>query len=187
MRSNVGSLEGPFPISDLAGGEPPPFDGIGAACNIDGNNFDDGYWVMIMDMTGSLYSYIRFDTTWSANVLPISNLAQGDNPFGLNGIGAMLFREKTSDGPSNRYMINKDGTKFSLYYNNPNSYGKVQDIETWAGGGLPFEVKKVGAGIGFYIGNKRYYLLFNYTGTQYCISGDVFGTGTNEFIGPFDL
>jgi thiol-activated cytolysin len=187
MRSNVGSLEGPFPISDLGGGEPPPFDGIGAACNIDGNNFGGGFWVMIMDMTGSQYSYIRHDTAWSSNVNPIGNLAEGNNPFGLNGIGAMVFREKTSDGPSNRYMVNKDGTKFALYYNNPNSYGTVQDIEDWAGGGLPFEVKKVGAGIGFYIGNKRYYLLFNYTGTQYCISGDVFGTGTNEFIGPFDL
>ena len=84
-------------------------------------------------------------------------------------------------------MINKDGTQFSLYTNNPNSFGGVSDISNWANGGLPFDVKKVGAGIGFYIGNKRYYLLFNHTGTQYCISGDVFGTGTNEFIGPFDL
>jgi hypothetical protein len=39
------------------------------------------------------------DTAWSSNVNPIGNLTEGDNPFGLNGIGAMLFREKTSDGP----------------------------------------------------------------------------------------
>jgi len=187
LRSNVGSLEGPFPISDLGGGEPPPFEGIGAACNIDGNNFDGGYWVMIMDLTGSKYSYIRHDTAWSANVNQIGDLAEGENPFALNGIGAMIFRYKSSDGPSNRYMINKDGTIFSLYNNNPNSFGKVEDVMNWAGGGIPFEVKKIGAGIGFYIGQKRFYLLFNHTGTQYCISGDVYGTGTNEFIGPFDL
>lgn len=185
MRSNVGSLEGPFPVSQLGGG-PQPFD-IGAACNIDGNNETDP-WTMIMDKTGSLYSYIRHDGTWSGNdPQPISNLANGVNPFGLNGIGAMLFRYKDPDGPSNRYMINKDGDQFVLYYNNPNSFGSVSDMESWAGGGLPFEVKKVGAGIGFYIGQKRYYMLFSYDGTQYCISGDVFGTGTNEFIGPFDL
>jgi thiol-activated cytolysin len=187
MRSNVGSLEGPFPVSDLGGGEEPPFS-IGAACNIDGNDNGPGFWTMIIDLTGSYYSYIRHDTAWSGNdPQPISDLAEGDNPFGLNGIGALVFREKTAEGPSNRYMINKDGTQFSLYTNNPNSFGGVSDISNWANGGLPFDVKKVGAGIGFYIGNKRYYLLFNHTGTQYCISGDVFGTGTNEFIGPFDL
>jgi thiol-activated cytolysin len=186
LRSNIGALEGPFSIEELGGG-PPPFAGIGAACNIDGNDSGDDPWIMIMDMTGSLYSYIRFDGTWSSNVIPIGNLADGFNPFALNGVGAMAFNYKDPQGPSRRYMINKDGTQFSLYYNNPNSFGSVQDIEDWAGGGLPFELQKVGAAIGFYIGQKRFYMLFDYTGTQYCISGDVFGTGSNEFIGPFDL
>ncbi len=187
MRSNVGSLEGPFPVSDLGGGEEPPF-AIGAACNIDGNN-EESPWIMIMDVTGSFYSYLTSQGEWSANgALPISNLALGDNPFGLNGIGAMLFRNKTEEGPATRYMINKDGTKYSIYHNeNSGYYDPVGDVVNWAGGGMPFEVDKVGAGIGFDIGTKHYYMLFNYTGTQYCISGDVFGTGTNEFIGPFDL
>ncbi len=188
LKSNIGVLEGPYSIEQLGGG-PAPFSGIGAACNIDGNNHDDDPWIMIMDMTGAYYSYIRWDGTWSSNPpTPIGELAQGVNPFALNGIGAMVFREKTDLGPSNRYMINKDGTQFALYYNNNSgSYGNVQDVEDWAGGGLPFEVKKVGAGIGFYIGQKRFYMLFNHTGTEYCISGDVFGTGSNEFIGPFEL
>ncbi len=185
LRSNVGVLDGPFPISDLGGG-PPPFNGIGAACRIDGNNSADS-WTMIMDMTGSQYSYIRSDSTWSGQVEPVGNLASGYNPFALNGIGALVFQYHDPLGPSNRYMINKDGTQFSLYHNNPNSFDPVQNIEDWAGGGLPFAVKKVGAGIGFYIGQKKYYILFNYSGTKYCVSGDVFGTGTNEFIGPFDL
>jgi thiol-activated cytolysin len=185
MRSNIGSLEGPFPLSELATGTP-PFEAIGAACNIDGNTATDG-WIMIVDMTGSQYSYITGSGQWSTGVNPITNLAEGTNPFNLNGIGAMLFNFLDPMGPSKRYMINKDGTSFSLYNNNPATFTAVQDISTWAGGGLPFAVKKVGAGIGFDLGQKRYYLLFNYTGDQYCISGDVFGTGSNDFIGPFDL
>jgi len=185
LVSNIGQLDGPYPISQLGGG-PPPFSGIGAACRIDGNNEQDS-WTMVMDMTGSQYTYIRSDGTWSGQVQPIGNLANGYNPFSLNGIGAMLFNYHDPDGPSRRYMVNKDGTLFSLYRNNPNSFDNVANIENWAGGELPFAVKKVGAGVGFYIGEKKYYLLFNYTGDKYCISGDVFGTGTNEFIGPFDL
>jgi len=188
LRSNIGTLEGPFSITELGGGETPPFAGIGAACSIEGNDPFNDSWVMIMDMTGSLYSYIRPDTSWSSNVNPIGQLAQGYNPFALNGIGALVFRQQTSDSQSNRYMINKDGTQFSLYYNNDGgSFNSVEQVSNWANGQMPFEVKKVGAGIGFYIGEKRFYLLFNHTGTQYCISGDVYGTGSNEFIGPFDL
>lgn len=188
LKSNIGTLEGPFLISELGGGETPPFAGIGAACSIEGNDPYNDSWIMIMDMTGALYSYIRPDTSWSSNVNPIGNLAQGYNPFALNGIGAMLFRQQTSDTQSNRYMINKDGTQYSIYYNNDGgSFNSPGFVENWAGGGMPFEVKKVGAGIGFYIGEKRFYMLFNHTGTQYCISGDVYGTRSNEFIGPFDL
>ncbi|MEZ5198221.1 MAG: thiol-activated cytolysin family protein [Bacteroidales bacterium] len=109
LKSNIGVLEGPFSISKLGGGVEPPFPGIGAACSIDGNDPFDESWIMIMDMTGSLYSYIRPDTSWSSNVNPVGNLAQGYNPFALNGIGALIFREKTSDSQSNRYMVNKDG------------------------------------------------------------------------------
>ena len=186
MRSDVGVLDGPYPIADLAQGTP-PFDAIGAACCIDGNNSGNDAWIMVMDITGSSYSYIRGDSTWAGPGNPISDLALGDNPFGLNGIGAMLFLYSDPTGPSSRYMINKDGTSFAVYSNNPNSFGTVQNIEDWAGGGMPFQVNKVGAGIGFFIGQKEYFLLFNYTGTQYCISGDVHGNGKEEFIGPFDL
>ncbi len=184
MKSNVGSLEGPFPVANLGSGTL-PFN-IGAACRIDGNN-NSSSWTMIIDITGSQYSYLRWDTAWSTQTTPIANLATGENPFGLNGIGAMLFRTKDPDGPSTRYMINQDGAQFSIYSNSPNSFGSIQNTSGWAGGGMPFAVDKVSAGIGFYIGNFRYYLLFNYTGTQYCISGNVNGTGANEFIGPFDL
>jgi len=187
MHSTVDTLMGPYPVDQLATSGSAPFD-IGAACNIDGNN-ETQPWIMIMDVTGSEYSYITGSGLWSTNdPQPISNLANGSNPFNLNGIGAMLFRDVSSTGTLSRYMINKDGTLFAIYHNDGGGYfEKVYNIDTWAGGGLPFDVKKVGAGVGFSIGQKQFYMLFNYTGTQYCISGDVYGTGKNEFIGPFDL
>lgn len=185
MRSDVGVLEGPFPISEL-GNTPPPFAGVGAACNIAGNQNADG-WIQCVDMSGSLFTYLKPSGEWSTQVQPISNMAVGDNPFGLNGIGALVFRHKESSGPASRWVVNKDGTNFARYDNNPNSFGNVQNSANWAGGGMPFIVDKIGGGLGFYIGNFRYYLLFNSTGTRYCISGNVNGTGANEFVGPFDL
>jgi len=184
MVSNTGNLEGPFPISSLGTGDL-PFN-IGAACRIDGNQTSES-WTMIIDVTGSQYSYLRSNGNWSSQVTPIANLATGDNPFSLNGIGAMLFRYLDPDGPSERYMFNSDGTFYSLYKNNPNQFGNTTATELFGPNyQMPFEVDKVGAGIGFYLGNIRYYLLFDNTGTQYCISGNVNGNG-DEFIGPFDL
>ncbi len=182
MVSNVGSLEGPFPISNLGTGTV-PFN-IGAACRIDGNQSHDS-WTMIMDVTGSLYSYLRGDGAWSTQITPISELAVGVNPFALNGIGAMLFQYKDPLGPSKRWMFNKDGTHYSLYSNSPASFGSVTETNgsNWY---LPFSPEKVSAGIGFYLGVNWFYILFDQTGTQYAVHGNINGTGV-ETIGPFDL
>jgi thiol-activated cytolysin len=182
MVSNVGSLEGPFPISNLGTGTP-PFN-IGAACRIDGNQSTDG-WVMIIDVTGSQYSYLTGSGAWSTQVTPISNLAVGNNPFAINGIGALLFRYVDPNGPSQRWVFNKDGTHYSLYSNNPNSFGAVTQTagSTWY---LPFTPERVGAGIGFFLGVNRFFILFNHTGTQYAVHGPIYGAG-QESIGPFDL
>ncbi len=185
MKSNVGSLEGPFPVASLGTGTL-PFN-IGAACRIDGNLSSES-WTMIVDVTGSQYSYLTSAGAWSTQTTPISELATGENPFALNGIGAMLFRYKDPDGPSQRWVYNVDGTFYSLYSNNPNQFGSTSPTDLWAADyQMPFAVNKIAAGIGFFLGNKRYYILFNHTGTQYCVSGDVNGNGSNEFIGPFDL
>ncbi|GJM60944.1 hypothetical protein [Persicobacter diffluens] len=98
---------------------------------------------MTMEVTGSQYAYIRFDSRWSFNgTQPIPKLADGFNPISLNGIGAMAIRFKSSEGPANRYMINSDGTQFSFYQNNPNSFGNVTAITNWADDSLPFEQQK---------------------------------------------
>lgn len=180
MRSNVGVLEGPFPISQLAAGTP-IFNAIGAACNIDGNDYE-GAWIMIMDMTGSQYSYITGTGEWSSQVNPITNLAEGNNPFNLNGIGAMAFNYKNDDGPSSRIMFNRDGNKWSLYTNNPNSYGNVYDISSFHHG-PPFQVQRIGAMIGFTLGNQHYTIAFNHLGTEYAVLSDI----DYEWLGPFDL
>lgn len=182
MVSNVGSLEGPFPISNL-GANTPPFN-IGAACRIDGNNVSES-WTMVIDVTGSSYSYLRANGNWSTQITPISALATGDNPFAINGIGALFFRYKDPDGPSQRWVFNKDGTHYSLYKNNPNSFDPLNQVagSNWQ---LPFTPEKVGAGIGFFLGNNRFFIVFDHTGTQYAVHGPLFGAG-QESIGPFDL
>lgn len=180
MVSDVGSLEGPFPISNLGTGTP-PFK-IGAACRIDGNRTADS-WTMVIDVTGSRYSYLRGNGSWSTQTTPISELAVGANPFALNGIGAMMFRHKDSDGPSSRWMINKDGHSYSLYSNNPNSFGAVKPMGDW---NLPFAPERCSASIGFFLGVNRYCIFFDQTGTQYAVYGKVNGA-VNETIGPFDL
>jgi thiol-activated cytolysin len=182
MVSNVGSLEGPFPISNLGTGTP-PFK-IGSACRIDGNQVANS-WVMVVDVTGSQYSYLRGDGSWSTQTTPISNLAVGNNPFAISGIGAMMFRHRDPNGPLQRWIFNKDGTRYSLYSNNPNSFGSVTNT---AGSGwkLPFTPERVGAGIGFFLGVNRFFIVFNHTGTQYAVHGPLYGAG-QESIGPFDL
>ncbi len=182
MVSNVGSLEGPFHISNLGTGTP-PFN-IGAACRIEGNQVESS-WVMVVDVTGSQYSYLRGDGSWSTQITPISNLAEGNNPFAINGIGAMFFRHRDPNGPLQRWIFNKDGTHYALYRNNPDSFGDVTEV---AGSGwqLPFSPEKVGAGIGFFLGVNRFFIVFDHTGTQYAVHGPLYGAG-QESIGPFDL
>ncbi len=181
MRSSNAQLEGPFPIEDLYEGEYPfGNDGIGAACNTSLGSSTDNT-IMFMSQSGLFYNYVLDGETWRSSLNNIENLAAGENPFAVNGIGAMVFRSYNG-GPSDRYMINRDGTEYSRYSNNPNQFNGTYDISEWGNGTLPFET--VGAGIGFYLGNNRQYLLFNKAGTQYVISNEELGWG---FIGPFDL
>lgn len=184
MKSNTGVLEGPFSIDQL-GVEPCPFTGgIGAACNIDSNE-ENEYWVQVFDITGTQYTYLRPSGAWT-NIHPISELATGTGPFNLVGIGAVAFRHKDPAGPASRYMFNKEGDKYASYSNNPNSFSAV--YETWQWGPdhlLPFE--KIGAAIGFRIGDDLFHILFDSGGTKYTVYGNVQGNGVTDILGPFDL
>jgi thiol-activated cytolysin len=185
MRSNTGTLEGPFHIDEL-GTEPCPFSSIGAACNIDGNQNGD-YYLQVFDGTGTQYTYLNPSSGSWLNIHPISELAIGNNPFGAVGIGAVAFNSKDPNGPASRYMFNKTGDKYVYYSNNPNSFGNTHDLYDWGpDGSITQHFDRIGASIGFYIGNFRYFILFNDLGTKYVYYGDLNGNGT-EVIGPFDL
>ena len=84
-------------------------------------------------------------------------------------------------------MFNKQGDKYVHYANNPNSFGNTHDLYDWGpDGSITQHFSNVGAAIGFFIGNLRYFILFNDLGTQYIYYGNLNGNGT-EVIGPFDL
>lgn len=185
MRSNVGVLEGPFSIDEL-GTEPCPFSGIGAACNIDGNQNGE-FYLMAIDATGTQYTYMNPSGKWStSNVLPISNLAGGTCPFNLTGIGAMAFRHVDPLGPSSRYMFNMQGDKYTYYLNNPQSFDSVYNLWQWGPDySCPFD--RIGAAIGFYIGDDLFFILFDHTGFKYTIYGNVNGAGYGQFLGSFTI
>lgn len=180
MRSFEGKLEGPFPLSNLFEGEVPFGDnGIGAACNIEGNQSGSDNTIMVMSRNGLFYNYV-IGGKWTNNQQNIENLAVGNNPFANSGVGAMLFRSKDPLGPSQRWMFNGAGTQYVKYKNNPNEFETVNNTRQWGpDDSLPFE--RVGAGIGFYLGNNRVYILFDHTGTKYHVYDNLGNSG------PFDL
>ena len=85
------------------------------------------------------------------------------------------------------FKLNKTGDKYSRYDNNPNVFGPTYNLYDWGPDGSVTEhFDELGAAIGLYIGNERFYILFNDLGTQYIYYGNLNGNGT-EVIGPFDL
>ncbi|MFD0797581.1 thiol-activated cytolysin family protein [Maribacter chungangensis] len=184
MRSFEAQLEGPFPLSELFDGEVPfGDDGIGAACNLEGNRAGEDYTIMVMSQNGLFYNYAAGGEwkNWQSN---IEDLANGDNPLAISGVGAMLFNFKDPMGPSSRFMFNRVGSQYALYRNNPNSFTQLFNRTQWGiDDSIPFDV---GAGIGFYLGNTRQFILFDITGTQYVISNGGSGSGDVP-LGPFDL
>lgn len=182
MRSNTGSLEGPFHIDDL-GSEPCPLGKISAAVNIDGNQYGE-FYLMAFDEFGTSYNYMGSSGNWLDNE-PITNLDGGTCPFNLNGIGGMAFQWKDEFGPSSRMMFNRDGDSYTVYTNNPENFAGPYPITTLLGTDPAFD--EIGAAIGFYIGVDRFEILFNKLGTKYIVRGNVDGSGSIKRIGPFDL
>lgn len=176
MHSYDNELDGPFLIEDLATEGDYPFgnEGIGAACNINGNN-DDESVIMVMSSSGLEYSYM-IGNRWLLPE-PIENLASG-NPFLLNGIGAMHFNSKDPLGPSTRYMFNKDGTHASLYNNNPRGFSSPHEYANDPGLG---NLATIGAAMSFFLGESRVTVFFDGTGTKYVT---FFGS---DVQGPYEL
>lgn len=186
MKSTVGELEGPFPIDDLGVNGPCPFDGIGAACNLDGNEKLGDHYLMVIDKTGTKYTYRNGQEKWSSQIHLVSDIAEGSYPFNLTGVGALGFNWKSADGPSSRHFFNGDGDRYSTYTNNPNSFEAARHINSFSSQyNCPFD--KVGAAIGFYLGDDRFNILFDGSGINYVIYGNVHGSGIDKYLGPFSL
>ncbi|MCB0548891.1 MAG: thiol-activated cytolysin family protein [Phaeodactylibacter sp.] len=184
MVSDVGRLEGPYSIDQLGDG-PCPFPSIGAACNLDGNNYEQAT-IMIFDESGTRYSYMLDNGRW-LNIQNITELANGSSPFNLAGVGAMSFRTKDPLGPSTRIMFNKDGTLWTIYNNNPQGFSTPKNLnQLFNGHNFPSGMDGVGASIGFDIGDDHFYIFFDKTGRKYTIFGNANGQG-NRYIGPFSI
>ena len=189
MRSTTGNLEGPFSIDEL-GMEDCPFDKIGAACAINGNHNDNAQTIQIFDETGTSYHYLNWGSRTYVNggLGPISDLAEGENPLGLTGIGAVAFRSVEDGpygGPSTRIMFGRSDNSYVYYKNNPNSFGNLYDLYDWGtpDGIVSEKINGVGAAIGFNLGDFNYTIMFNKAGTKYV----VFGHDNGDVVGPFDL
>ena len=178
MISNVGSLEGPFPIEQLGGEGTMPFPRIGAACNLNGNGVKE-QTIMIFDESGTKYSYLigGIGSRWR-NAEELYNMADGACPFNSVGVGAMTFLTKSSQGPSTRYFYSSMGDKFTLYNNNPQSFSTVKSVPS------SYPYKYVGASIGMFIGNDHIRYYFDKETPQYTVYGNLDGTGS-KLHGPF--
>jgi thiol-activated cytolysin len=180
MESDIGTLEGPFPISRLAGGETCPVDGIGAICSVDGNIDSDG-WAMCIDHTGSKYFYLR-PGSWGSNPPDlIANMAYGTHPFKVDGVGALAFKWVTSDGPAARTFFNYTGDLYSIYTNNPQKFYSPHTIRWYEGDTQDNPLSSVGAAIGFYLGADHVTIMFDKLGTSYT----VYSNG--KTVGPYKI
>ncbi|MFS4491796.1 thiol-activated cytolysin family protein [Maribacter sp. 2308TA10-17] len=192
-------LEGPYPIEDLGDiidtDSSYPFgeDGIGAIYNTDGNrdyNSSRDIELIVFSQDGLFWSVLRNSGQeedginslyWLDRRVPVSSSAGfADNPFITDGIGAAIHRTGVTEG-NDHWFINQQGTEYAL--RSDGDYQEVKPISKWGRNDtLPFQ--KVGAAMSMYIGDTRYYILFNEEGTQYSINSK-----NNDFDneGPFDL
>lgn len=187
LLSTVGKLEGPFPIDQL-GAEPCPLGSIGAACNIDGNLAGE-FYLMAWDKTGTKYTWMNGNGYWTDNIKDVTEWAQGTYPYNSTGVGAMAFRSKDPLGPATRYVFNGPGDRFLQFHNNYQGNGAafLHNLAVWQWGvdnTIPFA--RIGAGIGLYLGDDLYHILFDEGGTKYTVYGNFDGGGS-YFKGPFDL
>mgnify|MGYP003870567727 CR=1 FL=1 len=184
MESDIGTLEGPYPISRLAGGKPCPVDGIGAICSVDGNIDSDG-WAMCIDHTGSKYFYLR-PGKWGSNPPDlIANMADGTHPFKVDGVGALAFKWVTDLGPAARTFFNYTGDYYSIYTNNPQRFYSPHTIRWYEGDVQDNPFQSIGASVGFYLGADHITILFDKIGTSYTIYSAV--NGHARTIGPYKI
>ena len=188
MRSDLGTLEGPYDIDQLFD-SPIPMETIGAARRVNGYNQPQPYRFQFYDKSGfQNVLYNPFTNSWG-------NVNTGATvPFDAVGIGAMTYKSTTA---SDMYYFNRDGDKWAFYVSNTPSASR--DLWKWGEGvgstqADPILTFNVGAATSYTstAGNISD-ILFDKGGTRYVVYGKGFGTVTTNnpngvgAIGPFDL
>ena len=203
MRSRPGVLEGPYHIDDMAAGVCPLEGGIGAACNIEGNE-SGGVYLMLWDKLGLNHIYLGANVgegTWTTSApVPLNewNGANTSYPYQATGIGALLFKERYADNTLSRYIFDGVGDKWTVYENSYDYHGNgiygseflsTNTYADWGGPSRvsPFNNTGVGAAIGFTLDGRHLSIHFNKAGTKYCYYGDIDGTGAIKFSAAYDL
>ena len=193
MRSNVGELEGPFPIDELGSEACPLNGGIGAACNIEGNESGE-FYLMAFNATGTEYAYMNPSGNWGeARAIQTWN-GTPTYPYISTGVSALVFKKRFADGTLSRYVFNGTGDQFLTYKNSHHlgngNYGSAflwpTAYSNW-GGNINKPFPRVSGTIGFTLGGKWFSIHFNESGTKYAVYGDHDGSGTNRFTSAFDL
>ena len=200
MRSRPGVLEGPFPIDALANGTCTLQGGVGAACNINGNE-GDGVYVMVWDKLGINYTWINGDVgegNWGTDVRPLADWysATTSYPYQSTGVGALAFLRQFAAGGSGRFVFDGVGDKYCLFksshsFDGGSTFGpeflSPTNYTHWGGSGLSRPFTAVGGAIGFSLDGKEFFIHFDKAGTKYCYYGDLDGTGSGKFSAAFDL
>ena len=189
MQSNLGSLEGPFPIDELFGGGC-LLDDIGAAAQI---NFYLGgelqTYIQVFDKTGIKWTAYHMNAEqWGT-----ATVDGAPEPFAAVGVGAKVYKHETLDYS---YYFNRDGDRWA----SQNSGNPSSPLEIWRWGEsvgstqanpwIPFDVGAITTNV---INGNFYFILFDKGGTRYVVYGPNLGTvsGINPdavgVLGPFDL
>ena len=197
MRSNVGELDGPFPIDQL-GSEPCTLSGgIGAACNIEGNESGE-FYLLAFNAAGTHYAYMNGSGFWGEE-RPLADLNAHPNfpyPYHATGVGALTFNHRYPDGTLSRHFFDTVGDKFCNYKNshhvgNGNYTSAFLSAAPFAnfrrGTNQPKPFPAVGAGIGFSLADQKFEIFFNKAGTKYTLFADFDGSGVWTFSPAFDL
>ncbi len=193
LVSTQDELKGPFPLSELGDGTCPLKD-IGAGAYIESTSLGDGT-VMLFDKSGVRYTYLFLDTGRFLGVEDITgfgaanNNGQGDCPFNLTGISAMLSYDKKEDSPGYwldlRMVFEKNTRRYSIFDRRTNTFDGVRYIDQFVlNNQFPFE-GSVAAAAGFELDNTRYRLIFNEKGDKYVVAVPTFQGG--YYLGPFGL
>ena len=187
LISDDGELEGPFHINNL-GIEDCPLENIGSIAYIEGTSTGDVQ--MAFDDKGINYAYYYGETGNWGSKGDVAEWGEGLFPFNLNGISAALNYGVEEDPFLPGYFTNiraffeANSNRFCLFHNKSSKSFDAPKTMNQFVSNKPYPLDGVGAGVGFTLGQQRFWLLFNGAGDQYVI---VVGSTNKYYTGPYRI